>query len=65
MKIEVEVDDALVQALGEEAIKDYLNRKASQLAQALQRDTGQTQEETDTASIQKAWTHFNKRGPSC
>ncbi|QHT69419.1 hypothetical protein GXP67_23635 [Rhodocytophaga rosea] len=68
MKIEVEIDDALVQALGEEAIKNYLAQKARQLATSLQTDvsgTSQTTEEADQESIQKAWTQFNKRGPSC
>jgi hypothetical protein len=68
MKIEVEIDDALVQALGEETIKNYLTQKARQLAKSLQPDTtssDQTPEETDKESTQKAWTLFNKRGPSC
>ena len=68
MKIEVEIDDALIQALGEEAIRNYLAQKASQLARSLQPDTSRTDQITDEAdqeSIQKAWTQFNKRGPSC
>jgi hypothetical protein len=68
MKIEVEIDDGLIQTLGEDAIKSYLTQKASQLTKSLQSDTSGTMQATDEAdkeSIQKAWTQFNKRGPSC
>ena len=68
MKIEIEVDDALIQALGEEAIRTYLIHKASQMQKALQPDTIQTglpPGAGDTEAIQKAWTQFNKRGISC
>lgn len=67
MKIELEINDALVHALGEETIRHYLNQKVKQLEEKCL--PGATPisnpDNNDKESIQKAWDKFNKRGMSC
>lgn len=67
MKIEVEVNDVLVAALGEEMVKDYLRLKAEELGKKWQVDAhpADLPEDTNKEAIQKAWDQFNKRGMSC
>ena len=67
MKIEIEVADELIEKLGEEAIRSYLETKTEALSHSL---IEQPAEETFHPSADKdathtAWQKFNKRGLSC